>query len=44
MEVEKTLRSHLTGATFIQGTHEYMPIPQSQIDLSRDLMEQNDGY
>lgn len=44
LEVEKTRRSHLTGATFVEGTHEYMPIPQSQMDLSRDLMEQNEGY
>jgi len=44
LEVEKTRRSHLSGASFTQGKHEYMPIPQSQIDLGRELIEQNDGY
>jgi ABC-type cobalt transport system substrate-binding protein len=43
-EVEKTKRSHLTGALFVEGTHEYAPIPQSQIDLGRDLIKQNNGY
>ena len=44
LDVERTRRTHLTGARFVAGTHEYMPIPQSQIDLGRDLIDQNDGY
>lgn len=41
---EKTLRSHLEGANFVKGKNEYMPIPQSQIDLGRGLIEQNTNY
>lgn len=44
LEVERTRRSHLSGASFVEGTHEYMPIPQSQIDLGRELIDQNEGY
>jgi hypothetical protein len=43
-EVEKSIRTHLTGAGFVAGKHEYAPIPQSQIDLGRGLIEQNPGY
>ena len=43
-EVEKTRRTHLTGASFTKGVHEYSPIPQSQIDLGRGLIQQNPGY
>jgi starch-binding outer membrane protein, SusD/RagB family len=43
-EVEKTKRTHLTGAEFVDGKHEYFPIPQSQIDLGRNLFEQNPNY
>ncbi|OQY00309.1 MAG: RagB/SusD family nutrient uptake outer membrane protein [Bacteroidetes bacterium 4572_117] len=47
---EKIERGYLTGATFIAGTHEYMPIPQSQIDAGgkddsgNPLSTQNPGY
>jgi hypothetical protein len=43
-EVEKTRRTHLTGALFVEGKHEYAPIPQSQIDLGKGLIKQNPGY
>ncbi|MCC8200072.1 MAG: RagB/SusD family nutrient uptake outer membrane protein [Tannerellaceae bacterium] len=44
-EKEKTFRSHLQNARFIKGTHEYFPIPQSVLDLSKDqAITQNDGY
>ncbi|MCG8308498.1 MAG: RagB/SusD family nutrient uptake outer membrane protein [Cytophagales bacterium] len=43
-EVEKTKRTHLSGAKFVEGTHEYAPIPQSQIDLGRGKIKQNNGY
>jgi len=35
---------YLSGATFQGGKHEYMPIPQAQIDLTQGLYEQNPGY
>lgn len=45
LTVEQTRRTHLTGAQFEAGKHEYMPIPQSQIDLvGADLTDQNPGY
>jgi len=38
----------LKGATFTKGRNEYFPIPQSQIDLSREkatnILKQNPGY
>jgi hypothetical protein len=44
LETEKTFRSHLTNAEFVEGKNEYQPIPQTQIDLCTGDMEQNDGY
>ncbi|MEO0330199.1 MAG: RagB/SusD family nutrient uptake outer membrane protein [Bacteroidota bacterium] len=45
LEVERTRRTHLAGAQFEAGKHEYMPIPQAQIDLvGTDLIQQNSGY
>ena len=44
LEVERERHSHLAGASFVAGKHEYMPIPQSQIDLGRGMIEQNDNY
>ncbi len=32
------------GANFTDGKHEVLPIPQSEIDLSNGLIEQNPGY
>ncbi len=44
LKVEQTKRTHLVGAVFVEGKHEFFPIPQSQIDLGRGLIEQNPGY
>jgi hypothetical protein len=41
---EKQIRSHLTNAVFVKGKHEYMPIPQVQMDLSQGEMVQNPNY
>ena len=47
---EKIERGYLSGAAFISGKHEYMPIPQSQIDGGgtdeggNSLSTQNPGY
>ena len=49
-EKEKIERGYLSGANFVAGKNEYMPIPQTQIDLggtdeSGDrLTTQNPGY
>ena len=43
-EIEKTRRTHLSGANFTEGKNEYFPIPQSQIDLGRGEIEQNEKY
>lgn len=32
------------GKAFVEGKHEYFPIPQTQIDLSEGNLTQNDGY
>ena len=39
---EKDARGYLVSAAFIAGKHEYMPIPQSQIDAGKST--QNPGY
>ncbi|MEE9363306.1 MAG: RagB/SusD family nutrient uptake outer membrane protein [Cellulophaga sp.] len=49
---EKLERGYLTGATFVAGKHEYMPIPQTQIDAKANDADgnllpastQNPGY
>ncbi|MBC6991210.1 RagB/SusD family nutrient uptake outer membrane protein [Hymenobacter sp. BT491] len=41
---EKTKRTYLATARFVKGTHEYFPIPQSQLNLSKGLLKQNAGY
>ncbi len=39
------LPTNLGGARFTAGKHEYLPIPQRQIDLQgRDILQQNPGY
>jgi len=43
-QVEGTKRSWLAGANFIVGKHEFLPIPQSEIDLAPDLYTQNPNY
>ncbi|MBK9490744.1 MAG: RagB/SusD family nutrient uptake outer membrane protein [Haliscomenobacter sp.] len=40
----KFLPGTLGGATMTAGKHEYLPIPQSQIDLTPDALKQNPGY
>ncbi len=35
---------YLEGSTFQSGKHEYLPIPQGEIDLAPDLYSQNLGY
>jgi len=47
---EQIKRGYLSGATFVAGKNEYMPIPQSQIDgggtdeAGNSLSTQNSGY
>ncbi len=43
-EKERVRRSHLTGAYFTKGRDEFLPIPKKQIDLSKGLYKQNNGY
>jgi len=43
-EVERTRRQHLVSAKFTRGRDEYLPIPKQQIDLSKGLYKQNNGY
>ena len=42
--VEKTKRPFLNGAFFTKNKHEYLPIPQNQINFSRGMYTQNLGY
>lgn len=41
---ESQRREFLTGAQFIQGRDEYLPIPHDQIEWSGGLYDQNPGY
>lgn len=41
---EKTKRTYLVDAQFEKGKHEYLPIPQQQIILSKGLYIQNNKY
>lgn len=43
-EKEKTRHTWLNGAFFTQGKHEYLPIPQDQINLSEGVYVQNVNY
>lgn len=42
--IEKTKRDYLNSAQFQTGKHEYLPIPQQQINLSGGKYVQNPGY
>jgi hypothetical protein len=42
--VERARHAFLSSAHFTHGTHEYFPIPQSQITLTNGLYIQNNGY
>lgn len=44
MAKEKAQRTYFNGKTFVKGKHEYFPVPQSQIDLSKGTLKQNPGY
>ena len=42
---DQYLTDPFAGATFIKGKHEYLPIPQQEIDLQGDeVLMQNPGY
>lgn len=40
----KKLTNAYSGATFVAGKNEYLPLPQAQLDLQRDILKQNPGY
>ncbi|WPU92767.1 RagB/SusD family nutrient uptake outer membrane protein [Mucilaginibacter sabulilitoris] len=42
--VEKTRKSHLQDAVFKKNRDEYMPIPLNQINFSKGLYKQNQGW
>ncbi len=42
--VEKTRRAYYSAAQFSANKHEYLPIPEAQIRMSKFLYEQNPGY
>lgn len=42
--VEKTRSSHLSDALFTKGRDEYFPIPLNQINYSKGLYKQNNGW
>ncbi|WP_370174290.1 RagB/SusD family nutrient uptake outer membrane protein [Leeuwenhoekiella palythoae] len=45
LEVEKSKRTHLATANFIEGKNEFIPIPQLYIDaVGSDIVTQNEGY
>jgi starch-binding outer membrane protein, SusD/RagB family len=41
---ESSKMPYLQGVTFTEGKHEYLPIPQSEIDKAPSLYIQNNGY
>jgi hypothetical protein len=43
-EKEREYRVHLSAAHFTKGKHEYLPIPQPQMNLSKGAYIQNVGY
>ena len=43
-EVEHTRKPYLEEAAFTKGKHEYLPIPNQQINLSGGIYVQNPGY
>jgi len=43
-QTESARVEYLQGAMFQSGKHEYLPIPQGEIDLAPDLYSQNSGY
>jgi starch-binding outer membrane protein, SusD/RagB family len=43
-DVERTRKPYLEEAAFTKGKHEYLPIPNQQINLSGGIYVQNPGY
>jgi hypothetical protein len=43
-QADLRIRNFMRGASFDFGKDEYQPIPQTQIDLQRDVLIQNPGY
>ena len=43
-ERENQMFAHLNDAQFTKGRHEYVPIPQNQINLTEGAYIQNTGY
>ncbi|MGN6181527.1 MAG: RagB/SusD family nutrient uptake outer membrane protein [Mucilaginibacter sp.] len=43
-QTESTKHTFLSGATFIKGKHEYLPVPQSEIDRAQGVYQQNPFY
>jgi hypothetical protein len=41
---ESAKKPYLLNAKFLKGKHEYQPIPQREIDLSKGVLVQNPGY
>lgn len=41
---EGDVTPYLKGVTFTKGKHEYLPIPQAEIDKAPSLYKQNEGY
>lgn len=44
LEVESVRKPYLVDAAFTKGKHEYLPIPNLQINLSGGIYVQNPGY
>ncbi len=44
LDKEKIRKTYLNAGHFTKNKHEYLPIPQPQINLSGGLYEQNPGY
>lgn len=43
-KTESIKKTFLTGATFTKGKHEYLPVPQSEIDRAQGVYKQNKFY
>ncbi|WP_336514405.1 RagB/SusD family nutrient uptake outer membrane protein [Pollutibacter soli] len=44
LDFERNIRPFFGSASFTAGKHEVYPIPQRQIDLSKNVLVQNPGY
>lgn len=43
-QTEKTKVNYLNDAHFVSGKHEFLPIPQTEIDLAPSIYKQNENY